>query len=340
MSDQTVNKRIVLTSRPVGLPDLDNFAVQEVAIPILQEGQALVEIMWLSIDGFMVGRLRAEENYTAGVAVGDVIQAYGVGRVTESARADRSVGDIVFGMFGLQQWAIDTVGTLNRVIDPADGPIQGSLGILGISGWSAYFGLLEIGQPKAGETVAVSAGTGAVGALVGQIAKIQGCKTLAIVGSDHKARQAIDVYGYSDAIVRHGDDFPSRLQCAAPDGIDVYFDNVGGHLYDQLLSVMNTNGRIVVCGRLASAHLSETSADMGPRDHNVVLVKRLRKQGFLVSDFAARFREASNAISVWQALGQIHLAEDILDGIEHAPAALLRLLSGANVGKQLVRVTS
>jgi NADPH-dependent curcumin reductase CurA len=338
MSDEHVNTRIVLKSRPNGLPAIADFAVETAAIPQPGPGEALVEVMWLSVDGFMIARLRVEENYTAGVAIGDVMQAYGIGRVTASNRIDRAIGDIVFGAFGMQQWALDQGSLVGRVLDPAMGPPQSALGILGISGWSAYFGLLDIGQPKAGETVVVSAGTGAVGALVGQIAKLHGCRTIALVGSEKKVRQAIDLYGYDAAIGRHDSDFDAQLKCAAPQGIDVYFDNVGGDLYDRLLPSMAIGGRIVVCGRLATAHLSDTSADVGPRDHNTILVKRLRKRGFLVSDFAARFGEASKTLADWQAKGHIRLAEDVLEGIEQGPAALLRLLSGGNMGKQLIRV--
>jgi NADPH-dependent curcumin reductase len=332
------NHQVILAKRPAGLPQLTDFEMRMIPLAPIGPDQALVQIIWLSIDGFMIARMRPEENYAAGVNPGDVMQAYGVGRVTQSNRTDRHVGDFVFGPFGMQQWAIDDGNPMTRTLDPAFGPIQSALGIQGISGWSAYFGLLDVGQPKPGETVAVSAGAGAVGALVGQIASLNGCKTIAIVGSEAKAAQTVGEYGYTASVVRGSSDFSERLKQAAPGGIDVYFDNVGGDLYDDVLECINTFGRVVVCGRLATAHLTDTAQDFGPRDHNTLLVKRIRKQGFLVSDYAARFTEATSAIAAWQAEGKIKLAEDVLVGLGQAPAALIRLVTGGNNGKQLVRI--
>lgn len=337
-SAAAVNRRVLVARRPVGRPTAEDFALETVALPVLTAGEALIRILWLSIDGFMVGRLRAEENYTSGVAPGDVMQAMAVGEVIASNRSDRRVGDMVVGMMGMQQWFIDRDAVPLSPVDPARGPVQMALGLFGISGWSAYFGLLAVGRPVAGETVVVSAGTGAVGAIVGQIARLHGCRSVAIVGGAEKAALATDVYGYDAAVDRHDPALGARLAAAAPDGIHVYFDNVGGDLYDLVLEQMQPHGRIVVCGRLATAHLVDTALDIGPRDHGRLLVRRLVKTGFLVTDHAPRFAEATAQLMDWHARGQLRLSEDVLHGIENAPAALVRLLTGQNRGKQLVKL--
>ncbi|MFN7397776.1 MAG: NADP-dependent oxidoreductase [Sandaracinobacter sp.] len=333
------NRRILLERRPNGLPQISDFAADCVVVPDVDEGEALVRVLWLSIDGFMVGRLRAEENYTSGVQPGDVMQALAVGEVIQSRRGDRSVGDIVCGQMGMQQWYLDRGNEALWSVDPSAGPLQSALGILGVAGWSAYFGLLDIGRPRPGETVAVSAATGGVGALAGQIARIMGCRTIAIVGTEEKARIALQAYGYDSAVVRRDARFESLLKAAAPDGIDVYFDNAGGDLYDAVLAHMRVHGRIVVCGRLASAHLADTSLDIGPRDHSRLLVRRLCKQGFLVTDFASQFSEATAQLAKWQREHGLHLLEDVLDGIDMAPLGLVRNVQGQNTGKQLIRLT-
>lgn len=333
-----INRQIVFVSRPDGTPCAENFELRSAVRPEPRAGEALIQMRWLSIDGFMVGRLRGEGNYTAGVALGEVMHAFGVGVVAATNRADRSVGDFVFGPLGMQEWAIEGPDLPTRKLDPHLAPVQSALGVLGISGWSAYFGLLEIARPTAGETVAVSAGTGAVGALVGQIARLKGCKTIAIVGSEEKADEACSFYGYTRAVVHRSPSLAQDLVDVSPDGIDVYFDNVGGDIYEAVLPRLNNHGRVVVCGRLATAHLADTSLDHGPRDHNTILVKRLRKEGFIVSDFADRFDEATSELARWVSDGKVILQEDVVDGLERAPEALERLLSGKNRGKQLVRL--
>lgn len=338
--ERRANRRVIVARRPSGLPQTSDFSLDSIAVDAPAEGEVLVRTLWLSIDGFMVGRLRAEANYATGVGLGDVMQAMAVGEVITSSRSDRRVGEIVCGMMGMQEWFVDRGDVPLMSVDPAHGPIQLALGVLGISGWTAYFGLLDIGRALPGETVAVSAGVGAVGALVGQIAKIRGCRTVAIVGNSLKADLAIKEYAYDAAVVRGTADLAEQLTRAAPDGVDVFFDNAGGDLYDTVLDHMRVHGRIVVCGRIAAAHLTDTLQDVGPRDTSRVLVKRLTKSGFLVSDFAARFPEASAKLAEWRAQGRLRLNEDVLWGIDSAPAALVRLVNGENSGKQLVNLGS
>jgi NADPH-dependent curcumin reductase CurA len=336
MSDEHVNTRIVLKSRPNGLPAIADFAVETAAIPQPGPGEALVEVMWLSVDGFMIARLRVEENYTAGVAIGDVMQAYGIGRVTASNRIDRAIGDIVFGAFGMQQWALDQGSPVGRVLDPAMGPPQSALGILGISGWSAYFGLLDIGQPKAGETVVVSAGTGAVGALVGQIAKLHGCRTIALVGSEKKVRQAIDLYGYDAAIGRHDSDFDAQLKCAAPQGIDVYFDNVGGGHLEAALNAARPYARFAICGMI-SMYNAEAPVP-GPANMALIIGKNLRLEGFIVSNHWDMMGDFLKELGAWHAQGQLKWRQTVREGIASAPDAFIGLFTGANMGKMLVKL--
>lgn len=330
--------QVRVARRPQGLVQESDFSLWRCPIAMPEAGEALIRVLWISIDGFMIGRLRAEDNYAAGVSPGEVMQALAVGEVVASNRPDRCVGEIFCGLMGMQEWYLDRGQVELEKIDPDTGPVQDALGILGFAGRSAYFGLLEVGRPAAGETVAVSAGTGGVGAIAGQIGNISNCRTVAIVGTEDKAIRAVRHYNYSAAVVRHGADFEARLREAAPDGIDVYFDNVGGDLYDEVLAQINVRGRIVICGRLASAHLADTAYDIGPRDASRILVRRLTKQGFLVTDYADRFPEAAAALAAWRNAGRLHLDEDVLDGIERAPEGLTRIVSGKNRGKQLVRL--
>ncbi|MFN7230324.1 MAG: NADP-dependent oxidoreductase [Brevundimonas sp.] len=329
---------IVVTSLPCGPINEANFNLEMRALRPLEPGEFLVRLHWLSVDPFMVSRLRAEANYTAGVSVGDVMQAYGVGRVEATNSSQYAHGDFVTGFFGMREWAIDNGESQVRKIDPALGPVQTALGVFGLAGITAYFGLMEVGAPKRGETVAVSAGVGSVGLLVGKIAAFHGCRTVAIVGSDEKVAAAVTTLGFDAAVNRRSARLDLDLAQACPDGVDVYFDNAGGDLYDSVLQHMNVGGRIIVCGRVASAHLAETKLDVGPRDANAILVKRLRKQGFLATDYASRAPEAIATLAEIIREGGTLPPEDVVDGIDQAPRALVRMLRGDNIGKQLVYI--
>lgn len=331
-------RRIVLRRWPQGLPTAADFSCEYSSIGTPGRGEILVRTLWVSIDGFMVSRIKPEANYAPGVEPGQVMQAYAIGRVEESCADGFEPGDYVFGPLGMQEWVVARAEEPVRKVVAEDLPHSLFLGLLGISGWTAHVGLYAVGQLRAGETVLVSAGAGGVGAVVGQLASLNGARAVAIVGSDEKIELAEREFGYAAAVNRKASDFALRLAQACPNGVDVYFDNVGGELYEQVLEFMNVAGRIVVCGRLANAGLSSSREDIGRRDHNDILVKRLRKQGFVVTDYADQFEAISSELAQWWREGRISLPEDVAEGIESCPEALIRLLQGDNRGKQLVRI--
>ncbi|MEM8935516.1 MAG: NADP-dependent oxidoreductase [Pseudomonadota bacterium] len=334
----TSNACIKLASKATGEPTLENFTYTTVERPTLGEGEALIRIDWISVDPYMITRIKARENYHAAVEIGDVMQALAVGEVIESNREDRKVGDAVMGEFGMQSFAVDGPKTVSRVLDAALGSPRLSLTLLGLIGLTAYSGLLEIGRPVAGETVLISAGAGAVATVAAAIAKVKDCKTVAVVGSEAKVKHCVEHLPYDAAVSRNAPDFPQKLATACPNGVDVFFDNTGGPIYDEALKVMNIGGRIIGCGRIAAAKHADPAQDIGPRDTDAFIVKRLMKKGLLVGDYEALFPKALSDLAKWHAEGKIPLHEDILEGIENAPEALMRLVQGRNLGKQLVRV--
>ena len=334
----TSNPCIKLASKATGLPSLENFQYEEGVRPKPGAGEALVRIDWISIDPYLITRMKSRENYTAGVEVGEIMQADAMGEVIESNWSERSVGDVVVGFFGMQSFALDSPNAESEIIEPLIAPTPNLALTLINPGLTAYFGLLDIGRPAAGETVLVSAGAGSVGSMVAAIAKIKQCRTVAVVGSNEKIDYCIDNLGYAAAVNRKNPSFPEKLQKACPDGIDIFFDNTGGPIYDEAIKVMNIGGRIVCCGRIAGAHLADPAQDIGPRDTDAFIVKRLTKKGLLVDDYADREAEAISDLLRWHKEGAISVREDVLEGIENAPVAFMRLLSGQNLGKQLVRV--
>lgn len=341
MLSNRTNRQIKVKSRPVGKPKESDFELVDAPLPEIGNGQFLARTLWISVDPYMVGRLRAEANYVQGVGPGDVMCCFSVAQIVESQHPGFRPGEMVHGYFGMSEYVAlrgDAAEQISK-IDPALAPPQAYLGILGLTGLTAYFGLLDLGTPKAGETVVVSAGAGAVGSAVGRIAKIKGCRAVAIVGSDEKCRHAVEDLGF-DAAVNYKSATPltEQLRAACPKGIDVYFDNTGGPISDALLPLYNTFARIVICGRIAIAHLTDTNQDIGLRDHSVILVKRLRKFGLIVFDYADRYPEGIRTLAQWMRDGLMPYREDVLDGIANAPRAFIRLLDGANIGKQLVRV--
>ncbi len=346
MSSTNTNKQVLLKKRPDGPLTTDLFELSEAALPSPGTNQFLVRAEWLSLDPFMVGRMRAEANYAQGVQLGEVMQASAVGRVIESNNDNFPVGNLYVGMFGLQEYAVSDGSNVSLEVDPERAPASMALGILGMPGMTAYFGLLKAGEPQEGETVLVSACGGPVGGLVGQIAKIKGCRAVGITSVDEKRRYAIDEFGFDEVVLYkddQGNPLPKaalieRIGAACPEGVDVYFDNVGGDIYDATLPNFNIRGRIIVCGRVAAATLSDSSQDVGPRDNSTILVKRLRKQGFLVSDHAPNKVEALDQLTAWLEEGKVRHREDVVDGIERAPEAFIRMMRGDNRGKQLVRL--
>ncbi len=335
---QRTNRQVRLKSRPSGIPDSEHFEIVETPVPEPSDGQVLVRNFYLSVEPAMRGWVSAVANYSEPVALGGVMRSLAVGRVEESHHPDFHPGDYVTGMFGWQDYAAIDGSAIQRKIVETDLPISASLGVLGMNGLSAYFALLDIGQPKAGETVIVSTAAGAVGSCVGQIAKIKGCRSVGIAGGPDKVRMCRDEFRYDAAVDYKAADFESALEAACPAGVDVYFDNTAGRISDTVMRHLNVGARVVICGTASIA--SWDPPPQGPRVERHLLVKRARMQGFIVFDHAARFPDALRELVGWVRAGLIHYREDILDGIEHAPGSIAGLYRGENLGKRLIRIAT
>ena len=284
----------------------------------------------------MRGWVSAVANYSEPVALGAVMRSLAVGRVVQSRHQDFREGEFVTGMFGWQDYAVLEAQAIGRKV-PANGiPISTALGVLGLNGLTAYFGLLEVGAPKAGETVLVSTAAGAVGSCVGQIAKILGCRSAGIAGGPEKLRLCLDEFGYDAAIDYKAGELDAALAAACPAGIDVYFDNTAGAISDAVMQRLNVGARVVICGTASIA--SWDPPPQGPRVERHLLVKRARMQGFVIFDYAARFPEGLAALTDWLRAGRIRYREDILEGIEAAPGSIAGLYRGENLGKRLIRI--
>jgi len=336
----TVNRRIVLRGRPVGAPTVDNFRLEEVAVPQPSAGELLLRTEYLSLDPYMRGRMSDAPSYAPPVAVGAVMVGGTISRVEVSQHPDYQPGDLVLGYCGWQDYALSNGAGLRKLDDKLINPTL-ALGALGMPGFTAYMGLLDIGQPQAGETVVVAAASGAVGSVVGQIARLNGCRAIGIAGDADKCRFVIDELGFDACIDRRSTDFPAQLAAACPQGIDVYFENVGGAVFDAVLPLLNARARIPLCGLIA--HYNDSAAPAGPdrlpKLARTLLSKRIKMQGFIIfEDYADRYAEFLGPMSVWLKDGKIKFREDIVDGLENAPAAFIGMLQGQNFGKLLIRV--
>jgi NADPH-dependent curcumin reductase CurA len=336
----TLNRRIVLNSRPVGAPTDENFRLEENVIAAPAAGQLLLRTLYLSLDPYMRGRMSDAPSYAAPVAVGEVMVGATVSRVEESQHPNFKAGDLVLGQSGWQSHSISDGSGLAK-LDPAMTRPSLALGVLGMPGFTAYMGLLDIGQPKAGETVVVAAASGAVGSVVGQIARLKGCKVVGIAGGETKCRYVIDELGFDDCIDHRSADFPQQLAAACPNGIDVYYENVGGAVFDAVLPLLNVKARVPVCGLIA--HYNDTALPPGPDRLGLLtrtlLTKRIKMQGFIIfDDYAQRYAEFASQMSAWLKDGQIKFREDVVDGLENAPQAFIGLLAGKNFGKLVIRV--
>ena len=331
-------KRIVLASRPVGEPKLSDFRLEDVPVPTPGEGEVLLRTIWLSLDPYMRGRMSDGPSYAAPVPVGGVMEGEGVSEVVTSNNPTFTKGDIVAIRSGWQTHALSD-GKGLRKIDPKAAPISTALGVLGMPGMTAYTGLLEIGRPKAGETVVVAAASGAVGSAVGQIARIKGARAVGIAGGKDKCDYVRNELGFDDCIDHRDPDFPARLKAACPKGIDVYFENVGGAVFEAVFPLLNPFARMPVCGLIAQ--YNDTQA-VAPRWASAlmrnVLTKRLTIRGFIVSDFAAMHADFQRDMAQWVREGKVKYRESVTEGLENAPSAFIGLLKGANFGKQLVRI--
>jgi NADPH-dependent curcumin reductase CurA len=334
----TTNKQITLAVRPVGFPKESDFRLVEAPVPTPGPGQFLVQSLYLSVDPYMRGRMNAAKSYAPPVELGGVMVGGVVGQVVESHHPRFAAGEIVEGYFGWQQYAVsDGVGA--RKVDPSLAPISTALGVLGMPGLTAYFGLLEIGKPQPGETVVVSGAAGAVGSLVGQIAKIQGCHVVGIAGTDEKARYVVEELGFDSAFnYKSARNYRAKLKTLCPQGIDVYFDNVGGAITDAVIPLLNVRARLVICGQISQYNLERP--EMGPRWLWALIVKQARAEGFLVFQFADRFEEGIRQMAQWLKEGKLKYRENIIEGLENAPRAFIGMLKGENIGKQLVKVAT
>jgi NADPH-dependent curcumin reductase CurA len=332
-------RRIVLASRPVGEPKASDFRLEEFAVPQPGPGELLLRTKWLSLDPYMRGRMSDAPSYAKPVGVGEVMEGGTVNEVVASNNDKYAVGDIVLAHTGWQTHAVSKGAGL-RKLDPSVAPVSTALGVLGMPGMTAYTGLLEIGRPKEGETVIVSAASGAVGSVVGQIARIKGARAVGIAGGPDKCRYVTNELGFDACVDHRAVDFPEQLKAACPKGVDVYFENVGVPVFDAVLPLFNPFARIPVCGLIAQYNLTELPAgpDRVPLLLRNVLTKRLTIRGFIVSDFAAKFPDFIRDMPQWVRQGRIKYREDIAEGLENAPQTFMGLLKGKNFGKQLVRI--
>jgi hypothetical protein len=326
------NQRVVLASRPVGPVSESNFRVEEAPTPKPAEGEVLVRNLWLSLDPYMRGRMSDAKSYVKGVDIGEVMVGQTVGEVVESRHAKLKVGDTVLTQLGWQLYGATKEATK---IDTSRGPASYYLGLLGMPGLTAYFGLKELGQPKAGDTVVVSAASGAVGSVVGQLAKLWGCRAVGIAGGQEKCAYVKEELGFDACLDYKGGALRDDLKAACPKGVDVYFDNVGGEILDLLLSRMNLFGRIVVCGTISDYNSTDPYK---VRNWRAILVNRLRVQGMIVFDWKDRYGEALKALGGYFAEGKLNYRESVVQGLENAPRGLIDLLGGRNFGKQLVKL--
>jgi NADPH-dependent curcumin reductase CurA len=332
------NREWLLAERPTGEPDMDCFELREIDVPTPTPGELLVRVRVLSVDPYMRGRMRDAESYAEPWDVGDALKGGVVGEVVKSESDAYGIGDLVTGEGAWADYATldaDDVAPVNpTVADP-----EAYLGVLGMPGRTAYFGLLEVGEPKPGDTVVVSGAAGAVGSVVGQIAKRTGCRVVGFAGSDEKTGWLTENLGFDAAInYKATDDYRAALDEAAPDGVDVYFDNVGGPITDAVFTRLNLDARVAVCGQIA--HYNDESVPTGPRKLPQVIPVRAKIEGLLVGDFATRFGEASERLGKWVASGALEHRETVVNGLENAPDAFLGLFSGDNIGKQVVRVSA
>ncbi len=330
------NHQFQLAARPVGSVKTSDWNKTSESVRKLEEGEFLVQNMYLSLDPAMRGWINeSKASYIPPVGLGEVMRALAVGKVVESNNPKFVVGDHVSGMLGVQEYAISTGQGLHK-IDPALAPLPVYLSVLGMPGMTAYFGLLEVGQPKAGDTVVVSGAAGAVGAVVGQIAKIKGARVIGIAGGADKCRYLIDELGFDAAIDYKADNVGKELARLAPDGVNVYFDNVGGDILDAVLNRLARGARIVICG--AISQYNNTTPVKGPSNYMQLLVKRATMTGIMVFDYYDRATEAAMVMGGWIASGKLKTREDIIVGLDQFPAAFDMLFSGANNGKLVLKL--
>jgi NADPH-dependent curcumin reductase CurA len=330
-----VNHQFRLISRPVGLPSRENF--EFIDDPVGEPGpqEVLVRVLYISLDPAMRGWMRDTRSYVPPVGIGEVMRAVGVGRVEESRHPELAAGDHVSGVLGVQERAVVHGGGLTK-IDPEQAPLPAHLSALGMPGLTAYFGLLDIGRPEPGQTVVVSGAAGAVGGLVGQIAKLKGARAVGIAGGPTKCRYIVEELGFDAAVDYKREDVSAALREHCPNGIDVYFDNVGGEILDAALAQLARNARVVICGAISQYNATEVMR--GPSNYLSLLVHHASMTGFVVFHYAERYEEGRKAMANWFSSGEIISREDIVDGLDTFPEALVKLFTGDHLGKLMILV--
>ena len=331
-----MNKQVIMKTRPVGMPVLENFEILESPVPEIRHGEVLIQILWLSLDPYMRGRMSTAKSYAASLNEGDVIIGGAVGRVIETKSSDYNKDDIVEGFtLGWQEYAIANPSSIRKV-DPSLAPIQTAVGVLGMPGMTAFFGLLYVGKPIPGDTVVVSAASGAVGQLVGQIAKIGGCKVVGIAGGKEKCSFLTNTLNFDEAIDYKNENIDKKLKEYCPDGVNVYFDNVGGKITDAVINHLANYARVAVCGVISQYNLTEPES--GLRTHRSMLTNQATTEGFLVFQFAQKYHIGMKRMAKWIQEGKIKYKEDVVTGLENAPSAFIGLMNGKNFGKLLIKV--
>ncbi len=330
-----VNRQFLLAARPDGLVKESDFQYREVAVPDIKAGEVLIRTTHISLDPSMRGQMENRADYVAPLQIGDVMRAGGVGVVVQSKHADYSAGDLVSGTFGMQDYIVaDTDNVRLQRLDCNTDPTM-ALGILGGTGMTAYFGLLEIGKPKAGDVVVISGAAGATGSVAGQIAKIKGCSVIGMAGSAEKCAWLTDDLGFDAAINYKTQDVAGELDRLCPDGINIYFDNVGGEILDICLARIAMNARVVICGGISRYNATEPLP--GPVNYFNLVFRRARMEGFIVIDYIPRFAEAAREMQTWIDAGQLKQRATVIEGFEELPRALIKLFEGYNTGKLMVK---
>ena len=334
----TVNHQVLLASRPEAAPTLDNFRIHEAPLPEAGAGEVLMRTIYMSLDPYMRGRMSDRASYADPVPIDGIMGGGTVGQVIASNSPDMAAGEYVLGHGGWQEYFTAEPAHL-RKLDPAAAPLSTALGVLGMPGMTAYCGLLQIGQPKQGETLVVAAASGPVGGTVGQIARIMGCRAIGLAGADEKCAYVKDELGFDDCLNHRRDDLKAALAASCPDGIDVYFENVGGHVWDAVYPLLNPFARVPVCGVISRYNASEppSGPDRAPGLMTDILIKRFTIRGFIVTDFQALEGDFLRDMGAWVQDGRVRYKEDIVEGIENVPAKMIGLLAGGNFGKLLVR---
>lgn len=333
---ENVNRQVFLASRPVGMPTRENFKIVNSSIPEIDQGEVLIRTIYLSVDPYMRGRMTGIKTYIDPFEVDKVLNGGVVGKIVESKNEHFQVGDIVEGQLNWADYSVSN-GRHLRKVDSDLAPISTALGVIGMPGLTGYFGLLDIGKPKEGETVVISGAAGAVGSVVGQIAKIKGCRVVGIAGSPEKISFLKEELGFDAVINYKTDNIKQALKEACPNGIDVYFDNVGGEITDLVLRRMNFHSRIALCGDISQ--YNNEKIEFGPRIQSILVTRSILMQGFIVSNYYKRFNEGYHDLGKWVREGKIKYRETVVEGLENAPDAFIGLFHGENIGKQLVKVS-